>query len=104
MRSRIRAGWVAAGESGYHGYAFRHALNEAALDVWCFPADEVGEAVSERYMQTVEAELVFLIRQHGQWPMYQTEIHFYPSEERHREVARRVFAYYADAVGRSSAR
>ena len=43
----------------------------------------------------MEAEVVFLIRQlSGQWPPFQTEIHFHPSTEDHREAARAVLEHY----------
>jgi hypothetical protein len=31
--------------------------------------------------RTIEAEVVYLIRQAGQWPLFQTEIHFHESSE-----------------------
>jgi hypothetical protein len=34
IRNRLRFGWNAAGKGGYHGYAWRHRLTEAFLDVW----------------------------------------------------------------------
>lgn len=47
-------------------------------------------------LETVEAEVVFLIRQeYGQWPEHQTEIHFHRSSAEHRKLARMVVAYYA---------
>jgi hypothetical protein len=36
----------------------------------------------------VEAEIVFAIRCGGQWPPFQTGIHFHPSDEVHRPLAR----------------
>src|SRR5260221_12901436 len=35
LRTRLRSGWKANGESGYYGYAWRHHLTDAFLDVWC---------------------------------------------------------------------
>lgn len=32
MRNRVRLGWNAKGEHGYHGYAFRHKLRAANLE------------------------------------------------------------------------
>ena len=43
---------------------------------------------------TVEAEVVFLIRSAGQWPLHQTEIHFHPSTQIHRDAAASVMAHY----------
>ncbi|EJC70427.1 hypothetical protein Rleg5DRAFT_6235 [Rhizobium leguminosarum bv. viciae WSM1455] len=91
MQARLRYGWSAAGVHGYHGYAWRHSGDTAVLDVW-----EHADAVerSERDIETIEAEVVYLIRQHGQWPAFQTEIHFYPSNEEHRELARQILGHY----------
>ena len=85
MRTRFRLGFNATGESGYHGYAWRHKFEEAVLDVWCHE-DPLTEK-PERDVETVEAEIVFLARCAGQWPEGQTEIHFHPSTEEHRRVA-----------------
>jgi phospholipase/lecithinase/hemolysin len=46
-------------------------------------------------IETVEAEVVFLIRCAGQWPQYQTEIHFHPSTAVHRDIAASIIARYA---------
>jgi len=35
IRNRLRLGWNAKGQSGYYGYAWRHRLTEANLDIWC---------------------------------------------------------------------
>jgi len=91
IRSRLRLGWSAKGEGGYHGYAWRRGNSSADLDVWCH-IDAISR--NERDIKTVEAEVVFLIRAAGQWPEFQTEIHFYPSSPRHREVAAEIMARY----------
>ncbi|MBB6220690.1 hypothetical protein [Rhizobium leguminosarum] len=91
MQARLRYGWSARGAHGYHGYAWRHSGDTAALDVWEH-ADAVNR--SERDIETIEAEVVYLIRQRGQWPAFQTEIHFYPSNEEHRALARQIFDHY----------
>jgi hypothetical protein len=93
IRNRLRFGWNADGKGGYYGYAWRHGLTEALLDVWCHedaPADNAALDI-----ETVEAEVVFLIRHAGQWPPYQTEIHFHPSSQVHRDVAATIMARYA---------
>lgn len=92
LRKRLRFGWSAAGESGYYGYAWRHALTEAALDVWCHESAPAENPSLD--IETVEAEVVFLIRSAGQWPMYQTEIHFHPSTEMHQEIAAKIMSHY----------
>lgn len=87
--------WNAKGEHGYHGYAFRHRLREANLDVWCH---EDAKDNSTLDIETVEAEVVFLIRSAGQWPLHQTEIHFHPSSLQHREIASQVMRRYTGAA------
>jgi hypothetical protein len=68
-------------------------MSEAVLDVWCHenaPSDNPCLDI-----ETVEAEVVFLIRCAGQWPLHQTEIHFHPSGDVHRAVAKTIFDTYA---------
>ncbi len=91
MRERLRVGWSATGESGYYGYSWRHKMTEGHLDVWCH-TDAIDR--NERDLETIEAEVVFMIRQSGQWPEFQTEIHFHPSNEEHRYWAERIFGHY----------
>ncbi len=88
LSSRIRLGWTATGDSGYHGYQWRHHIAEAKLLVW-YHEDATDR--SNRAVETIEAEIAFLVRQAGQWPRGQTEIHFYPSSSEHREHARRIY-------------
>ncbi len=88
MRNRLRLGWKANGESGYYGYAWRHRFSEANLDIWCHK-DAQSEKMSLD-IETIEAEVVYLIRKAGQWPIFQTEIHFHPSNEEHRAVAAQI--------------
>ena len=88
MRSRLVYGFAAVGRGGYYGYAWRHKFKEAVLDVWC------QERTSKNGMlniETVEAEVVFLARRAGQWPLCQTEIHFHPSRKVHRVIAAAVW-------------
>ena len=91
MRDRLRFGWSADGRHGYHGYAWRHHHESAAMDIWCHEDASEGSAID---LETVEAEVVFLIRRAGQWPLHQTEIHFHPSTQVHRDVAARVMSKY----------
>ena len=92
MRARLRLGWNARGESGYHGYAFRRTLKNADLDVWYFEGRHNVDPLLD--VETIEAEIVFLIRSLGQWPRFQTEIHFHASEPLHRELAGNVLHHY----------
>lgn len=92
VRNRLRLGWSANGKSGYYGYEWRHHLTAANLDVWCHEdAPDENPALD---IETVEAEVVFLIRSKGQWPLYQTEIHFHPSSPAHREIAASIMGHY----------
>jgi hypothetical protein len=92
LRNRLRFGWKATGKGGYYGYAWRHHLTEAFLDVWC--QDDASATHRMLDIETLEAEVVFLIRCAGQWPLYQTEIHFHRSCTTHRENAAAVLARY----------
>lgn len=94
MRNRLRLGWNANGENGYHGYAWRRGLfNEVNLDIWCH--EDAPEGNSTLDIETIEAEVVFLIRRDTQqWPLHQTEIHFHPSTPIHREIASRIMKTY----------
>ncbi len=91
VRSRLRDGWNATGQHGYHGYSWRHGSDNAVLSVWCH-MDAVER--NEIDIETVEAEVVFLIRSAGQWPEFQTEIHFHPSTPVHRKVAADIMSHY----------
>ncbi len=90
MRTRFRGGFTASGENGYHGYAWRHCFTEAMLDIWCH--EDAPPQNSDRDMETIEAEVVYLARREGdQWPEGQTEIHFHPSAPEHREIANSIW-------------
>jgi hypothetical protein len=92
LRNRLRLGWKASGEGGYYGYDFRHHFKEANIDVWCH---ENAPEKATWDIETVEAEVVFLIRCLGQWPSHQTEIHFHPSEPFHRDIAVSILGHFA---------
>jgi len=87
MRARLYDGWNANGKSGYHGYAWRHTHRQADLYVW-FQEDAPEGSLLD--LETVEAEVAFLVRSMGQWPCGQTEIHFHPSGIEHRELAEAI--------------
>lgn len=91
MGDRMRGGWSATGANGYHGYQWRHVGSEAKLHIW---AQEGVADTSNRDIETVEAEVVYLIRQSGQWPQFQNEIHFHPSNEHHRSLAAEIFDHF----------
>lgn len=91
IASRLYGGFTAKGESGYHGYAWRTHGSQMLLDIWILTLDSGVDV--QRELETIEAEVVFCIRQHsGNWPLLQTEIHFHPSNAEHRSVAARIYA------------
>lgn len=92
LRNRLRFGWKAAGDSGYYGYSWRHELTEADIDVWCHT--DPSEENPDLDLETVEAEVVFLIRSAGQWPAHQTEIHFHQLSAVHRAAAASIVSHY----------
>lgn len=92
MSTRFNMGWKAAGKGGYWGYKFRHTHISADLAVWCNP-DVTKVGIKD--IETVEAEVAFLVRTAGQWPVAQTEIHFHPSTDVHRKVAADIMKHYA---------
>lgn len=91
VRARLYEGWNATGKHGYHGYRVRHGNAKAVLSIWCH-MDAVDR--NERDIETVEAEVVFLIRSLGQWPEFQTEIHFHQSTKIHRKIAEDIMRHY----------
>ena len=96
MRNRLRLGWTARGESGYYGYAWRYELTAASLHVWYHDDAATERACTD--VETIEAEVVHLVRCSGQWPAHQTEIHFHPSSALHRHLAEQVFQFCAQGA------
>jgi hypothetical protein len=92
MRDRLYGGWNATGKNGYHGYAWRHTHTQAQIFVW-YHEDASDDPLLD--LETVEAEVVFLVRNAGQWPCGQTEIHFHPSGKEHRELASNILSSLA---------
>jgi len=73
MSSRLRIGYRANGEQGYHGYKWIGKIPRAELLVWCFTESDRSP------VEAIEGELVYLVRNRtGKWPRYQMEIHFHP--------------------------
>jgi hypothetical protein len=87
MSARLRVGWRATGKGGYYGYALRHHLRSASLWIWYANADRER---TRRDLETTEAEVAYLVRRTGQWPRFQTEIHFYKSSADHRRIAANI--------------
>lgn len=101
MRARLNLGWKANGQNGYHGYALRHHVEKFTMLIWFHP-DTLAEGARDE-LETIEAEVVHLIRSEGQWPAFQTEIHFHESDDRHRAAAKAVLqqARTAASLGRA---
>ena len=109
---RLSSGFRADGRNGYSGYLWRHYMRRAALDIWLLELEEEDFNAMESdpsarrnegdrkklkniLSETVEAEVVSLIRQTwGQWPKYQSEIHFHQSLSTHIEIAKTILAHY----------
>jgi hypothetical protein len=90
IRARFYNGWNANGKNGYHGYAWRHTHTAADLYVWSHDDSPEDSTLD---LETVEAEVAFLVRSAGQWPRSQTEIHFHPSKDKHRELAGNIIRH-----------
>ena len=90
IRKRLYRGFQASDGRGGKGYPWRHHLKQATISIWRAEGEEGPD-----WIETVEAEVVFLIRQeYGQWPEHQIEIHFHPSQDDHRRAAREIVAHY----------
>jgi hypothetical protein len=87
IATRLRQGVRADGQHGYHGYRWFIEGQRYQLDLWFHDSTLLD-------LETIEAELVYLIRMNGQWPRLQTEIHFHPSKSHHRKIAKRMAAAY----------
>lgn len=92
MSSRLRYGWQANGRNGYYGYQWRQQFENVELDIWHSPNDSSEKPLLQ--VETIEAEVVFGLRQKGQWPLFQTEIHFHQSSQEHRKIAKKVLSHY----------
>ena len=67
MSARLRLGFTADGSTGYHGYTWRHQHATVDLDIWILADAPEGSELLD--LETIEAELVYLVRHHcGQWP------------------------------------
>lgn len=85
ISSRLRDGFKAEGEHGYHGYKWKDKIKQAELLIWSFPGS------TQDHVEAIEAELVYFIREKtGKWPKYQMEIHFHGASEKQRQVAESI--------------
>jgi len=80
LAARMRSGFSPKSGSGYHGYKWRHNDGLYKLIVWFMSLED--------HIETVEAEIVYLIRDRlGNWPLSQNEIHFFQSNQEQRELS-----------------
>ena len=96
MSSRLRLGFKSDGSHGYHGYAWRHVESPtpANVDIW-LSQEQGNTLVADKEIETLESEFVYLVRHvFDQWPEHQTEIHFHPSNQEHREAAKSILSHY----------
>jgi hypothetical protein len=92
IRTRLDGALKANGANGYYGYAWKTSSDRLNLDVWVLEEVEVKKGRRCIIAETVEAEIVFLIRlREGNWPKHQTEIHFHPSSKQHRRWAEEIY-------------
>ena len=83
MDSRLRYGFAAKGRGGYYGYAWRNKHTRVTLYVWT-----ARKETHSSILETIEAEVVYLVRREtGTWPDCQTEIHFHPASNEHKNAA-----------------
>lgn len=98
MSSRIRFGLNAKGKGGYHGYKWKHLRKQLSLTIWTVKSN--GAYVKRLDMETIEAEVAFLWRKESeQWPEYQNEIHFFNSNQEHRNAALTIYRRVAGIQG-----
>lgn len=99
VSSRLSAGMRATGVNGYHGYKWR---NNDKVDILIFVFEEFSnnkdqKANEKRFIEAIEAELVFKIRtETGKWPLSQNEIHF--NNEKAAQVREVTKTLYAEII------
>ena len=116
FRTRLNYGLKANGKKGYSGYLWRDYFKQVTIDIWNMTlGNEDFESMKDDpsikrakggneikkgiLVETVEAEVVLLIRQiYGQWPKYQSEIHFHQSQSTHIEEAKKIINHYRKAL------
>lgn len=97
MATRLNFGFRAAGQGGYYGYRWKKQ-RDLKLDIWLLKGVPHKRARGE--LETVEAEVVFAIRQtFSQWPQFQTEIHFHRSFAVHRRMATSILRHLKHGSG-----
>jgi hypothetical protein len=102
IRSRLYGAIKATGQNGYSGYPWKKSKEALNLDVWILPDVAVVKGKRCLTAETVEAEIVFLIRlKDGNWPPHQTEIHFHSSNAKHRKWALEIYKEIQKRVERT---
>ena len=92
ITNRLRDGFAAKGKGGYHGYRWKDLQDDIEILIWCFPGKSL------QYVESIEAEVVFAIRNHtGQWPNFQTEIHFHNVTDEEQKLAFLIYTKAMDA-------
>lgn len=87
LRSRLKQGENPRAGNGYHGYKWLNQKGEYNLCVYTFKRS--NKIID---IETIEAELVYKVRKmYGQWPEFQTEIHFHKSNKNHRYITDKIF-------------
>jgi hypothetical protein len=97
ISSRLRYGFSASGNNGYHGYKWRDQYTHVRIFVASF--DEPLSGINEQdnayiaFIEAIEAEIVFIVRlETGKWPQYQHEIHFNNIQpEKAKEIAQKIY-------------
>ncbi len=68
---------ISTHKNPYSGYKWRH-LDKVDYFVWVFEDIELPVTTEMKYLfENIEAEIVFKLKEKGNWPKYQSEIHFY---------------------------
>ena len=92
IRRRLRQGFSAQGEHGYHGYKWKNQ-GVVELLIWSFPDS------TQEHVEAIEAELVYFIRRKtDKWPKYQMEIHFHGASDKQRRTASAILARCLEEV------
>jgi len=84
IRNRLYSGVKPNHAAGYHGYKWLVENGDHCLIIWEFD--------DKANIEALEAEVVHCLRiNYGDWPEYQTEIHFHPTKDNERTLAKRIF-------------
>ena len=116
IASRLWDGFNPSGHNGYKGYLWRQnlKLSPATIDIWMLTLNHQDtidlvedpsmkrarenndqRRIEEVIIETLEAEVVLLFRQnYGNWPEYQSEIHFHQAQDLHRQKAWEIVSHY----------